>query len=114
MNALASLSITYLVAAVCSTILFFVTSGEKNIIAEFKKVNFAPVLLGVVVVGLEFGFIYAYKNGWQVSTTSIVQSSFLAIALIATGALLYHEAITASKVIGMGICLVGLFFISRG
>ena len=29
------------------------------------------------------------------------------------GALLYHEAITANKVIGMVICLIGLYFINK-
>ena len=65
------------------------------------------------IVPLEVGFIYAYKNGWAVSTASIVQSAFLSVALIIVGALLYHETITASKVIGILICLVGLYFINR-
>ena len=28
---------------------------------------------GLVIVGLEVGFIYAYKAGWSVSTASLVQ-----------------------------------------
>ena len=75
--------------------------------------NLAPALLGISVVGLEVGFIYAYKIGWPVSTASIVQSAFLALALIFVGAVLYHEAITVNKVIGILICLVGLYFINR-
>ena len=76
--------------------------------------NAAPVLLGMSVVGLEVGFIYAYKVGWPVSTVSTVQSAFLAIALLAVGALLYHEAITVNKVLGVAICLVGLYFLNKG
>ena len=59
------------------------------------------------------GFIYAYKNGWAVSTASLVQSAFLAVALIIVGAVLYREAITANKVIGIVICLIGLYFINK-
>ena len=70
-------------------------------------------MLGVSVVGLEVGFIFAYKKGWPVSTASLVQSAFLAVALIFVGALLYHEAITVNKVIGIVICLVGLYFINK-
>ena len=80
---------------------------------EFKKLNFAPFFLGISIVGLEVGFIYAYKNGWAVSTVSIVQSAFLSVALIFVGALLYHETITANKIIGIVICLVGLYYINR-
>ena len=75
--------------------------------------NWAPVLLGLAVVGLEMGVICAYKAGWPVSTASIVQSSFLAVALIFVGFFLYREAITWNKVVGILICLVGLGFINR-
>lgn len=29
------------------------------------------------------------------------------------GALLYHETINISKIVGVGFCLVGLFFLNR-
>ena len=113
MNTMATMTITYLVGAACSAVVFFLTNKDSNLLQEFKKLNFAPFLLGISVVGLEVGLIYAYKNGWAVSTASIVQSAFLSVALIIVGALLYHETITASKVIGILICLVGLYFINR-
>ena len=113
MDTMASMTITYLVGTACSTAVFFLTRKESSLLQEFRKLNFAPFLLGISVVGLEVGFIYAYKNGWAVSTASIVQSAFLSVALIVVGAILYHESITANKLIGIGICLVGLYFINR-
>ena len=70
-------------------------------------------LLGISVVGLEVGVIYAYKAGWAVNTASIVQSVFVAVALIFVGAILYNEGINANKIIGIVICLVGLYFINK-
>ena len=113
MDAMASMTITYLVGAVCSAIMFYAMNRNGNLLHEYSKLNAAPILLGVSVVGLEVGFIYAYKVGWSVSTASIVQSAFLAVALIFVGALLYREAITANKIIGVIICLIGLYFINR-
>lgn len=113
MNTMASMVITYLVGAVCSAIMFFTLFRNQHLITEFKKVNFATVMLGVSVVGLEVGFIYAYKAGWPVSTASTVQSVFLAAALIVVGAALYHEVITPSKVIGVVLCMIGIFFINK-
>lgn len=110
---MASLTVTYLVGAICSAIMFFVMNRGGNLIAEYKKLNFAPLLLGLCIVGLEAGYIYAYKNGWSVSTAPLVQSAFLSVALIFVGALLYKESITATKVIGVAICLVGLYFINK-
>lgn len=113
MDAMASMTVTYLVGAVCSAIIFYAMHRNGNLLREYSKLNAAPFLLGISVVGLEVGFIYAYKAGWPVSTASIVQSAFLSVALIFVGALLYREAITANKIIGVVICLIGLYFINK-
>lgn len=113
MDTMASMTITYLVGAVCSAIMFFAMNKNGNLLQEYSKMNWAPIFLGVSVVGLEVGFIYAYKNGWAVSTASIVQSAFLAVILLFVGALLYHETISITKLIGVGFCLVGIFFLNR-
>lgn len=109
---LVSLTITYSVGAVMSLILFFVLNMGANITTEFSKVNWAPFVFGVVLVGLEVGWIYAYRAGWQVSTAQIVQSAFLAVALIFLGTFTYKEALTWNKLVGVVICLIGLVFIN--
>ena len=113
MNPLASLTVTYLVGAAASATLFCLLNKNADLLKEYAHMNWAPVLLGLAVVGLEMGVICAYKAGWPVSTASIVQSSFLAVALIFVGFFLYREAITWNKVVGILICLVGLGFINR-
>ena len=113
MDAMASMTITYLVGAACSAVMFFVFNRNGNLLHEYTKINWATIFLGISVVGLEVGFIYAYKNGWAVSTVSVVQSAFLSIALLFVGALLYHEGITANKLIGVGLYLLGLYFLNR-
>ena len=109
----ASLTVTYLVGAALSTALFLLTEKDGSLTRELGRMNWAPYVLGIVIVGLEVGFIYAYKAGWPVSTASIVQSAFLAIALLVVGALLYHEGLSWSKLVGIVICLVGLIFINK-
>lgn len=113
MDAMASMTITYIVGAVCSAVMFFAMKKNRNLLHEYTKTNWAPFFLGVSVVGLEVGFIYAYKNGWAVSTVSLVQSAFLAVVLIVVGGVLYHEAITLNKVVGIALCLIGLYFIKK-
>lgn len=110
---LASLTVTYAVAALMSGILYFVLNRGGNLMKEYSHLSWSPFALGVVIIGLEVGWIYAYKAGWPVSVGMIVQSSFLAVALLLVGYFLYHEALNASKVIGVMICLVGLYFINR-
>ena len=113
LHPLAALAVTYTVGAVLSIILYFILSKDANLFKEFGKLNWTPFVLGLVIVGLEVGFIYAYKAGWSVSTASLVQGCVLAVVLIFVGWLGYKEEITWNKLVGIGICLVGLFFINH-
>ncbi len=98
--------------AAASAVLYFVLRSDGNLLKEFGKLNWTSFVLGIVIVGLEAGWIYAYKAGWQVSTGFIIQSAFLATALLIVGFWLYHEALTWNKLAGVAICLVGLLFIN--
>lgn len=108
----ASLTVTYAVAALVSLLLFLLL-GEGSLARSLRQMNWTSAVLGVAIVGLEAGFLYAYRLGWTVSTAQIVQCAFLSIALLAVGALLYGEAIGWSKIAGAGICLVGLYFLMK-
>lgn len=113
MNTYASMTVTYAVATLFSAIMFFVTTRGSNILNEFRFSNWATVILGIVITGLEVGFIYAYKAGWKVSTLATVTNAFLAIGLLVLGFFMYHENINITKIVGVLICLVGLWFINR-
>lgn len=63
--------------AFCSLGLYYLLDRQANLFKELGKMNIASYALGGVIVGLELGFTYAYKAGWQVSTASIVQSAFV-------------------------------------
>ena len=112
-NPFATLIVTYLVGAVTALICFLTIGKGTSLSAEMKQLNWAPFVLGVAIVGLEVGFIYLYKAGWNVSTGQMVASTVLSICLIFVGWLLYREALTLSKLIGIAICLVGLYFINK-
>lgn len=112
-NPLASLTITYLTGAIAAAALYFILDKEPDLIGEYRRLNWAPFALGIAIVGLETGFIYAYKAGWLVNTASVVQSTFLAAALIFVGFFLFKETITLNKIIGIIICLIGLAFINH-
>lgn len=112
MNPFASLTITYVIGAIASLIMFFVLNKGGNIIQEYQQTNWAPFVLGLVIVGLEVGYIYAYKAGWPVSVAQIVQAAVLAVILIFVGYMLYKEAITWNKIVGIIVCLAGLGLIN--
>ena len=108
----ASLTVTYLTGAVLSAILYYVLAPQPNLVKECSRLNWAPFALGIVIVGLEGGWLYAYKAGWQVNTGFIVQSAFVSVLLLFVGYFLYREALSWNKLLGTAICLLGLVFIN--
>ena len=112
MDPMASLTVTYMIGAVLSGGLYFMLGG-RSLMQEYHRLNWAPLVLGVAIVGLEVGSIFAYRAGWQVSTKYVMQSAFISVALLVIGYLVYHEALSWSKVLGMAICLAGLFLMNR-
>ena len=112
MNPFASLIITYLVGAAVAFIMFLILGDSRDILTELKKANWTSFVLGIVLVGLEVGFIYAYKAGWKVSAAQIVTSSILGVIIIIVGYVGYKEAITWNKIVGVIVCLAGLGLIN--
>ena len=112
-NPYAMLTVTYLVGAAVSAVLFFVLSRGGNLLAEYKNLNWSAWALGIAIVGLEVGTIYMYKVGWNISVGQQINGSILAICLVIIGALFYNEQITLRKVAGIAVCLCGVYLIHR-
>ena len=67
LNPFASLTVTYVIGAVASLVFYYVLGPGGSLVKEYQKLNWVSFVLGIVIVGLEAGWIYAYKAGWQVS-----------------------------------------------
>jgi drug/metabolite transporter (DMT)-like permease len=112
-NPFASLTVTYIIGAAFSAAMYFTFSCEKNLLQEYRYLNWSSFVLGLAIVGLEAGSIYMYKAGWNVSSGQLVYSIILAICLIFVGVFVYHESINKTKIIGIMVCMVGLYLINK-
>ena len=110
-NAFGALTVTYLIGAAVSAVIFLVNVRPANALAELRNVNWTSFVLGLAVVGLEAGNVFLYRAGWKVSTGALSGYICTACALIVIGVLLYHEAVTHRQVAGMLACAAGLFLI---
>ena len=108
-----SVAVTYGVAMVTSLVVFFVRGSELSLGGEAAKLNWASALLGVVVIGLELGFLFLYRVGWEVSITQFVVSAIVTLVLLFVGRFLYNEPITLQKVAGVVVCMAGLWLIGK-
>lgn len=110
-NALLSLTVTYLTAALFSFILYWLLGRGQHLSVEISRLNWTSFALGLCIIALEFGYIYVYRAGWKVNTASLTANIALACILVIVGFLLYKEALSVKQVIGIGICTAGLVLI---
>lgn len=113
LNPFVTLLVTYLVAAVISFIGMFFIKAEKGIIASFGAINWTCIVLAFAVVGLEVGYLLAYRAGWNISTVTIIANILLAIILIPIGILMYREKFEPAKIIGIILCVGGLILLNK-
>ncbi|MGN1319113.1 MAG: EamA family transporter [Lachnospirales bacterium] len=112
-NPFAAITITYAVGMIVSVILYYVFNRNGNIFSEYTHLNWSCYVLGLSLVGLEVGAIYMYKSGWNINTGQLVYSSILTVLLVIIGYFFYHEDLTLNKLIGIILCMAGLFFINK-
>lgn len=112
-NPFGALLITYLTAIAFTLVGMFVYRPEGGAVQVFKGVNWTSVVLGLAIVGLEIGTLLMYRSGWQISLGALAANIALAVLLIPIGIFLYHETLSLSKVVGILLCVAGLYFINR-
>lgn len=107
-NPFVSLIATYLTAILISlAILPFYRQGP-GIGESIKSLNWASIVLGVAIIGLELGYLLAYRMGWQISLAGVFSNVAVALLLIPIGVLLFREHLSGLNVLGLAFCVLGL------
>jgi drug/metabolite transporter (DMT)-like permease len=112
-NPFSALLITYLTSAILTVIVLLFYKTDKGFFQSFKELNWTSIALGISIVGLEFGYLMAYRAGWNISVGSLVANIILALMLIPIGILLYKEGFELNKILGSAFCIVGLILINK-
>lgn len=112
-NPFSALLITYLTAAILTLVAFPFYKTDKGFFQSFNELNWTSFALGGAIVGLELGYLFAYRVGWNIGVGSLVANIILAIMLIPIGILFYKEGFAINQIIGAVFCLVGLILINK-
>lgn len=110
-NAFMGLVVNYATALAASAVLFFLTPHEK-ILVEAARSNWACVLMGLAITGVEVSFVMIYRAGGEMSTSSLIVNILIALAMPAVGGGFYHEQITTQKIFGAMLCIAGVIMLS--
>lgn len=112
-NAFGALTVTYLIGAAVSAAIFLWSVRPANALSELRNVNWTSFVLGFAIVGLEAGNVFLYRAGWKISAGSVTTNITLAVALLFIGSFLFHESISARQLLGVAVCALGLFLITK-
>lgn len=111
LNPFLGLTLTYAVAFCISIVLFLLTKKE-NFMTELREINLSSFLIGITVLGLEGGYLLMYRNGWEISKSSLAANICVAVILLFIGLFFYKESISVKKLIGAALCILGVFIMN--
>lgn len=107
-NPLVAMFVTYAVAALLCVILYQFYPNSESVLGELRKLNWTSFALAGSILGIELGFLYAYRIGGNVSTASLLSSSLTFAFLIPIGILMFHEKFTLTNAAGFVLCTIGI------
>lgn len=105
---LLSLCVTYVVALAATLLLLPFFPVRAPLSGALRQLSWPSVAIGIAIVGVELGFLLAYRSGWRIGLASTVSAATLAVILVPTSALAFGERLSAGNVFGLVLCLAGL------
>jgi len=110
-NPFLGLAAAYGTAFLLSIVFFLLTKrgGFAAETAHLKPVNFVQ---GVVLLGVESGWLWMYGAGWQVSRASIIANICTSSVLFGVGTLGLKESTSVEQALGFLICLAGVCMVN--
>ena len=112
-NPFLSLAATYGLGAAVFLACFALAPDGPTLREGLKPLNWTALALTLMVVGLDVGFLMLYRSGFDVSLGQIVTQSGAALILVVAGIALFREKITAANLVGIALCVIGLWLINR-
>jgi multidrug transporter EmrE-like cation transporter len=107
-----TLALTYATAFLACAFYLVIFPPAGGLVTALKQTNWTSAALGLSIIGLEFGFLVAYRSGWNISVAGIVSATGVALILIPIGILGFKEKLSPLNAFGIVLCLAGLILIN--
>jgi drug/metabolite transporter (DMT)-like permease len=111
-NPVISMLVTYLAAMILSLPLLVIFPLKERLSEALQKLNWPSMALGMAIVGLELGFLLAYRAGWDLSLAGIATNAAAALLLLPIGILLFKEDPSLLNIVGVFVCILGLVLVN--
>lgn len=110
---LITVAAAYLIGAViCLLLLPFFPLGQ-SFAAALRQLDWTTFALALTIIGIEVGYLLAYRAGWNIGLASLISNSTVAMLLIPVSFFWFGETLSFRQLVGIGLCLVGLVLINK-
>lgn len=111
-NILGVLTVAYFAAFVAAGLLWFRFQDLGANRLETRDIAIG-VMLGLSIVGLEYGFVSAFRAGWPLNSAGAIVNVAVALLVVPIGYLFFAEQMSWVKGLGLAMCCGGLLLIAR-
>jgi drug/metabolite transporter (DMT)-like permease len=111
-NPAVSITVTYVVAFLLTVSLIYFLPVKNGLLSELRKLNWASYLLAFSIVGLEVGFLLAYRAGWNIGIAAVLVNVTASLILVPVAIFLFKEKLSLVNIIGILVCLAGLVMLN--
>jgi hypothetical protein len=104
-NFTVSLLVTYAVALVVTLFGFFFFPATNGITTELKQLNWASIGLAIAIVGIEYGFLLAYRAGWNLGIAAVLVNVVASLILVPLAIFFFKAKISWINIMGILVWL---------
>ncbi len=112
LNPMLALIVAYLAAAATCVVLLPLFPLTAPLGPSLRQVNFASLGLALAIVGLELGFLLAYRAGGSITTAALISNTAVGVLLIPVGIAFFRERPAPIQAVGLLVCLAGLVLVN--
>jgi multidrug transporter EmrE-like cation transporter len=112
-NPLLSLIVTYAFVTLAFGAILWAAPGAFEWRQEVRHLNWTALALALAIVGLDLAFLLLYRGGFDVSLGALVTQSAAALILLVIGVSVFRERLTLANVLGIVLCVAGLWLVNR-
>ena len=113
-NPVLALAVSYLVAGLICMALLIWYPLEEGMRQSLKQLNWATIGLAFTLVGLELGFLLAYRAGWNISQAGLASNATVSVLLLPVGLMIFKEQLSRTNIAGVLVTIVGLLLMNWG
>lgn len=110
-NRFIGVGMAYVVGFIICMICFLFTK-QGSLAQEWQAISWHYFLIGIMVPGVEVGFIAMYHSGWQVSEAALTADVLVTSLLVLIGMLVFGEHLSLINLAGVLCCFAGVIMVA--